>query len=130
MHSSANTLKEIAPFLDPHLLLFTLQKTTDAKATGALQTNIKNKLLINKKEEAKKLEEQGKKSAQKLLDILNGPDFQRLREEHRFTLESLKKEKGVTISDCQKLQNYAKILYEQGKYKGKFWSCFSLMFQI
>jgi hypothetical protein len=103
MHSSANTLKEIAPFLDPHLLLFTLQKTTDAKATGALQTNIKNKLLINKKEEAKKLEEQGKKSAQKLLDILNGPDFQRLREEHRFTLESLKKEKGVTISDCQKL---------------------------
>jgi len=32
-------------------------------------------------------------------------------------LESLKKEKGVTIADCQKLQNYAKILYEQGKYK-------------
>ena len=63
MNSSASTLKKVAPFLDPHLLLFTLQKTTDAKATGTLQTQIKNKLLINKKEEAKKLEEQGKKSA-------------------------------------------------------------------
>jgi hypothetical protein len=61
MTSSANTLKEVAPFLDPHLLLFTLQKTTDAKATAALQTSIKNKLLMNKKDESKKLEEQGKK---------------------------------------------------------------------
>jgi hypothetical protein len=81
---------------------------------------------MSKKEESKTLEESAKNEAQKLLDILNGPDFAKLREEHRFTLESLKKEKGVTISDCQKLQNYAKILYEQGKYKGKFLVCFYL----
>jgi hypothetical protein len=121
--SNATTLREIAPFLDPHLLLFTLQETTDSKATGGLQTQIKNKLLMSKKDEAKALEESSKKEAQKLLDILNGPDLAKLREEHRFTLESLKKEKGITISDCQKLQNHAKILYEQGKYKGMFlWS--------
>jgi len=103
MNSSADTLKQIAPFLDPHLLLFTLQKSTDAKQSGGLQKQIKSKLLMEKKDEAKVLEENGKKSAQKLLDIFNGPDFQKLREEHRFTLESLKKEKGVTIADCQKL---------------------------
>ena len=81
---------------------------------------------MSKKDDAKTLEESAKKEATKLLEILNGPDFAKLREEHRFTLESLKKEKGVTISDCQKLQNYAKILYEQGKYKGKFLVCFYL----
>jgi hypothetical protein len=54
---SANTLKEISPFLDPHLLLFTLSKATTEKQTGELQTQIKNKLLINKKDEAKTLEE-------------------------------------------------------------------------
>ena len=129
--SSAATLKEIAPFLDPHLLLFTLQETTDAKATGGLQTQIKNKLLMSKKDEAKSLEESSKKEAKKLLDILNGPDLAKLRSEHRFTLESLKKEKGIVIADCQKLQNYAKILYEQGKYKGKFkWSVFIFQFRF
>ena len=75
---------------------------------------------MSKKDEAKTLEESAKKEAQKLLDILNGPDLAKLRSEHRFTLESLKKEKGIVIADCQKLQNYAKILYEQGKYKGKY----------
>ena len=42
-----------------------------------------------------------------------------MREEHKFTLENLKKEAGVTIKDCIAAQKYAKILYEQGKYKGK-----------
>jgi hypothetical protein len=67
---------------------------------------------MSKKDESKSLEEAAKKEASKLIAILNGPDLVKLREEHRFTLESLKKEKGITISDCQKLQNYAKILYE------------------
>lgn len=84
---------------------------------------------MSKKDEAKALEDSAKKEAQKLLDILNGPDLAKLRSEHRFTLESLKKEKGITIYDCQKLQNYAKILYEQGKYKGKSkWSVFTIIF--
>lgn len=29
----------------------------------------------------------------------------------------MKEEKNITIADCHKLQNYAKVLYEQGKYK-------------
>lgn len=116
---TAATIKQIAPFLDPHLLLFMLEKTTDAKATGSLQTQIKAKLLMSQPEKAKELEESARVEAAKLLDVLNGKDFAKLREEHRFTLESLKKEKNVNISDCQNLQKYAKVLYEQGKYKGK-----------
>lgn len=68
-------------------------------------------------DKAKKLEEAAKNDAQKLLDVLNGKDFAKLREEHKFTLESLKKEKNINISDCHALQKYAKVLYEQGKYK-------------
>ena len=116
----ASTIKAIAPFLDPHLLLFMLGKTTTTAQTGALQTSIKNKLLLSKKEKATQLEEDSKKKATKLLDVLNGPNFAKLREEHRFTLESLKKEYDITINDCHNLSNYAKVLYEAGKYKGKF----------
>lgn len=49
--------------------------------------------------------------------MLNGPDKQQLREQHRFTLEALSKERGITLDDCIALQSYAKIMYEQGKYK-------------
>jgi hypothetical protein len=40
-------IKQIAPFLDPHLLLFMLSKITDQKETGALQQQIKDKLLMS-----------------------------------------------------------------------------------
>lgn len=53
----SNTIKSIAPFLDPHLLLFLLQKTTDTKQTGALQNSIKDKLLISQPDKFKELEE-------------------------------------------------------------------------
>ena len=75
---------------------------------------------MSNKDKAKELEDNARIEATKLLDILNGKDFAKLREEHKFTLESLKKEKDITINDCHNLQKYAKILYEQGKYKGKF----------
>ena len=118
--SQAQLIKQIAPFLDPHLLLFMLQKATDAKQTGALQNQIKDKLLMSQKDKAKELEESTRAEAQKLLDVLNNQaDLAKLREEHKFTLEHLKKEKNVTVQDCVKLQKHAKILYESGKYKGK-----------
>tara|TARA_B110000285_G_C14887805_1_gene497053 strand:- start:433 stop:744 length:312 start_codon:yes stop_codon:yes gene_type:complete len=103
MSLPSNIIKDIAPYLDPHLLLFVLQKTTDAKQTGTLQNQIKDKLLINQKDKAKTLEEESKKEASKLLDVLNKKDLQKLREEHRFTLENLKKEKDIDLKDCQKL---------------------------
>mgnify|MGYP000533309860 CR=1 FL=1 len=67
----------------------------------------------------KELEEQTRQDAQKLLNVLNGDDFAKLREEHRFTFDSLKKERDITIRDCHALQKHAKILYEQGNYRGK-----------
>ena len=117
MTNQAQTLKSIAAFLDPHLLLFTLQKTTTEKQTGSLQSQIKSRLLISKKDAAKTLEEQSKAEAKKILDILNGPEHKKLREEHKFTLEYLKKEKDITGSDCQKLQQYSKVLFESGRYQ-------------
>ena len=56
MQTQADTLKSIAPFLDPHLVLFTLKKTTSEEQTGKLQTQIKNRLLGAKKDDAKTLE--------------------------------------------------------------------------
>ena len=112
-------IKQMAPFLDPHLLLLLLAKNTDAKQTGALQTQIKGKLLLSNAAKAKELEESTKAEASKLIDIINSNDHAKMREEHRFTLEVLKKEKAVTIQDCKSLQKYAKVLYESGKYKGK-----------
>jgi hypothetical protein len=97
---SNNVITDIAPYLDPHLLLFLLQKTTDAKQTGTLQNQIKDKLLLSQKDKAKILEDSSKKEAGKLLDVLNKKDLQKMREEHRFTLENLKKEKDIDIKDC------------------------------
>jgi len=62
--SSAETLKAIAPFLDPHLLLFTLQKSSANATTAGLQTQIKNThFLSSQPEKAKKLEEAAKNEA-------------------------------------------------------------------
>ena len=98
MSLPSNIIKDIAPYLDPHLLLFVLQKTTDAKQTGTLQNQIKDKLLINQKDKAKTLEEESKKDSSFPIRIVVP-----LREEHRFTLENLKKEKDIDLKDCQKL---------------------------
>lgn len=56
--------------------------------------------MINQKDKAKILEDDSKKEAAKLLDVLNKKDLQKLREEHRFTLENLKKEKDIDLKDC------------------------------
>lgn len=53
------------------------------------------------------------------MNLVNSPELKTLRDEHKFTLESLKS-KGIDINDCKNLLSYAKILYEQGgekKYK-------------
>ena len=116
---SANTIKYIAPYLDPHLLLFFLQTNTGKEATSKLQEQIKSKLLMSREAEAKKLEEHARQQASKILNLVNSPELKTLRDEHRFTLESLKAEKDIDINDCRYLLNYAKILYEQGEKKYK-----------
>ena len=47
----------------------------------------------------------------------NGQYKKKLRDDHKFTLYVLGKEKDITLTDCHNFYNYAKILYEQGKYK-------------
>lgn len=116
---SANTIKHIAPYLDPHLLLFFLQTNAGEEATSKLQDQIKSKLLMSREAEAKKLEEHAKQQASKILTLVNSPELKTLRDEHRFTLESLKTEKDIDIHDCRHLLSYAKILYEQGERKYK-----------
>jgi hypothetical protein len=90
-----------------------LQKNTgrDTGVTANLQVQIKAKLL-NPKDSGATLEKVTKENAKKLLDVLNSPDRQSLREQHKFTLEALSKDKGISIYDCQNLQSYAKVLYE------------------
>ena len=67
---------------------------------------------MSQQDNSKKLEDQAKADASKLLEVLAGPDYQQLRDQHRFTLESLQKEKGIKLEDCHALHKYAKILYE------------------
>jgi len=126
---SANTLKYVAPYLDPHLLLFFLQSNSSKEATASLQSQIKSKLLMSREDEAKKLEDHAKQQAQKLLALVNGPDLKALRDDHRFTLESLKAERDIEISDCKALLSYAKILYEQGTEK-KYKEAEKLLFHL
>jgi len=49
------------------------------------------------------LEESAKNDASKLLDVLNSGDLPKLREEYKFTLEMLKKERDININDCHNL---------------------------
>ena len=75
---------------------------------------------MSQKDKAKELEAASKEEAKKLMDLLsNQAEHNKLREEHKFTLEFLKKDFNITIQDCISTQKHAKILYEQGKYKGK-----------
>ena len=50
------------------------------------------------------MEENAKLEANKLVNLIdNVKELKRLRDEHKFTLEILKKEKEIELSDCHKL---------------------------
>ena len=103
---SVNTIKFMTPYLDPHLLLFFLQTNAGKEATSKLQDQIKSRLLMGKEGEAKKLEESAKQKASKILSLVNSAELETLRSERRFTLGSLKSEKGIEIEDCKHLLTY------------------------
>ena len=51
---------------------------------------------------------------------MNNPqESQRLKIEKIFTLERLNEDRGITIGDCKKVFQYAKVQYEMGRYKGR-----------
>lgn len=126
---SVNTIKFMTPYLDPHLLLFFLQTNAGKEATSKLQDQIKSRLLMGKEGEAKKLEESAKLKASKILSLVNSAELETLRSERRFTLGSLKSEKGIEIEDCKHLLTYAKVLYEQGTEK-KYKEAEKLLFHL
>lgn len=42
----------------------------------------------------------------------------------------MNEERGITLQDCKKLFNYAKVQYEMGKYKGNIYRYLYLIFRI
>lgn len=63
------------------------------------------------------------------MSVVNSPELEALRSNRQFTLESLKKEKGIDVSDCRQLLTYAKILYEHGTEK-KYKEAEKLLFHL
>jgi beta-N-acetylglucosaminidase len=109
-------IKTMAAYLDPHVLLAFLK--THAPGTERVQEQIAEKTLISKKESWDKVEDEFKNN--KLLSLLNNHhEYQRLRQEKGFTLERLNEDRGITMGDCKKVFQFAKMQYEMGKYKGK-----------
>ena len=74
--------------------------------------------MIHQKDNWDKVEDEYRNN--KLLQLLNNhQEFQRLRQEKGFTLERLNDDRDITIGDCKKVFEFAKIQYEMGRYKGK-----------
>eukprot|EP00347_Sterkiella_histriomuscorum_P020231 403338592 len=113
--SHAVQLKRIAPFLDSHVLLQFLR--TNVPQSEKLQQQLSSQLLLSQKEKAKEIEEQAKQDASKLLTLINNQEQKQLREARQFTLEKLQEDRGITLQDCRKLFDYAKLQYEMGEYK-------------
>ncbi len=114
--SHVQQIKRLAPYLDPHVLLNFLK--TNAPGTERLQEQIAERTLISKKDSWDKVDDEFKNN--KLLALLNNhQEYQRLRQEKGFTLERLSEDRGITIGDCKKVFQFAKMQYEMGKYKGK-----------
>ena len=109
-------IKTVAGYLDPHVLLAFLK--SHAHGTERVQEQLSEKTLIAKKDSWDKVEDEFKSN--KLLALLNNHrEYQRLRQEKGFTLERLNEDRGITIGDCKKVFQFAKMQYEMGKYKGK-----------
>ena len=112
-------LKQLAPMLDPHLLLHLLSKNAK-EDSAALQTQLKARFLNAKPDVAKKAEEEAKEKAAKLITLLSeATKCENMRKEKEFNLQHMSAKEGITVADCQHLFNYAKILYDQQKYPGK-----------
>lgn len=114
--SNVDQVKKLAPFLDPHILLHFLK--TNVPGTEKLQEQLQERTLIAKKDSWDKVEDEHKAENNKLLALLNNHhEYQRLRQEKGFTLERLNEDRGITLSDCKRVFQFAKLQYEMGKYK-------------
>ena len=113
-------LKKLAPFLDPHLLLFLLQANIGSESQ-ALQDQIKSKLVSADPAKAKLLLQESEEKAKKLVTLLSDSNaVTRMRKDGQFNFDQLNKGASkVSIGDCQDLFDHAKLLFECQKYESK-----------
>ena len=113
-------LKRLAPYLDPHLLLFLLKRNVGDESKS-LQDQIKSQLIGADPKKAAEKEKAAEDKANKLLTLLKDQSgIKKMRDEQNFNFEKLSAgEKKITIQDCQDLFDYAKILFELQKYSRK-----------
>jgi len=74
-------------------------------------------MLSAQKEQAKLAEDAARDKASKMTTLLNNTVLcEQLKKDKEFTLEKLIQKQDITIDDCQSLFDYARVLYELGKY--------------
>ena len=113
-------IKKLAPYLDPHLLLFLLQSNIGPESQ-ALQDQIRSKLISANPEKALELTNAAEEKAQKLTTLLSDSvAVAKMRKEGQFNYDQLNKGTNkISIFDCQNLFDYSKILFETQKYESK-----------
>ncbi len=80
-------LKKLAPYLDPHLLLFLLQANIGSDSQ-ALQDQIKSKLISADPAKAKTLTAEAEKKASKLITLLSDSGaVARMRKDGQFNFD-------------------------------------------
>ena len=111
-------IKKLAPYLDPHLLLFLL-KSNIGSESQALQDQITSKLVNANLENAQMLTLEAEEKARKLIALLsNNKDVTQMRKDGQFNFDQLSRGANkVSIADCQNLFDYSKLLFECQKYE-------------
>lgn len=99
--------------MDPHLLLFLLQANIGSESQS-LQDQIKSKLISADPAKATELTTAASEKAQKLITLLSDSGaVARMRKDGQFNFDQLSKGASkVSITDCQDLFDYAKLLFE------------------
>lgn len=99
-------------------MLFLL-KSNIGSESQALQDQIKSKLISADQVKAAELVAAGEEKAQKLITLLsNNANVTKMRKDGQFNFDALSKGVNkITISDCQNLFDFSKLLFETQKYE-------------
>ena len=94
-------------------MLFLL-KSNIGSESQALQDQIKSKLISADQDKAAELVAAGEEKAQKLITLLsNNANVTKMRKDGQFNFDALSKGVNkITISDCQNLFDFSKLLFE------------------
>ncbi len=114
-------IKKLAPFLDPHLLMFLLEENV-GEESQVLQSKIKAKLASADQTKAADMIQAAEQNASKMKTLLSeSQNVQKMRKDGTFNFESLSRSSHkITIEDCEDYFRYCKTLFECQKYDSKF----------